>query len=261
VIPEWVLDLDASLRALVLRHEREHLAGGDPKLLLGAVAAATALPWNPVAWFQLHRLRAAMELDCDHRVLRVHPDARRYGSLLLAVAQRADRADLLAAALTESNSLLARRIAAMRRPMSSFRFTQTALLATSAILATIVACEMQSPTRPTAAVDRPAPTVNNGPYFEFQVEQPVQLAPGGAAPRYPDLLRQAGVQGEVLVQFVVGPDGRADVGSFKVLKSSHELFTSAVRAALPQMRFSPALVGGRPVRQMVQQPFTFSITQ
>jgi protein TonB len=64
-----------------------------------------------------------------------------------------------------------------------------------------------------------------------------------------------------LAQFIVGPDGRADVGSFKVLKSSHELFTSAVRAALPQMRFSPALVGGRPVRQMVQQPFTFSITQ
>ena len=262
VIPEWVLTLDASLRALVLRHEREHVAGGDPRLLFGAVTAATLVPWNPLAWFQLHRLRSAMELDCDHRVLRAHPDARRYGSLLLAVAQRADRTDLLVAALTESSSLLARRIAAMRQPMSSFRLTQTALLATSAILATIVACELQSPTQPNAAsVQRAAPTVANGPYFEFQVEKPVAPAPGGVAPRYPDLLRLAGVEGEVLVQFIVGPDGKADVGSFKVLKASHELFADAVRAALPQMRFEPALVGGRAVRQLVQQPFTFSITR
>jgi TonB family protein len=263
VIPEWVLELDAALRALVLRHEREHLEGGDPKLLLGAVTAATLAPWNPVAWFQLHRLRSAMELDCDHRVLRAHPDARRYGSLLLAVAQRGDRSDLLAAALTESKSLLARRIAAMRRPVVSFRLTQTALLATSAILATIVACEMQapSPTQPKVAIRGAAPTVANGPYFEFQVEKPVKPASGGAFPRYPDELRKAGVGGEVLAQFIVGPDGRADVESFKVLKSTHELFTKSVRAALPQMRFEPALVGGRAVHQLVQQPFTFSLTK
>ena len=261
VIPEWVLELDAALRALVLRHEREHLEGGDPKLLLAAVAAATLAPWNPVAWFQLHRLRSAMELDCDHRVLRAQPDARRYGSLLLAVAQRGDRSDLLAAALAESKSLLARRIAAMRRPAASFRLTQTALLATSAILATIVACEMQSPTPPKVAVGRVAPTVANGPYFEFQVEKPVRPVSGGAYPRYPDVLRKAGVSGEVLAQFIVGPDGRADVESFKVLRSTHDLFTKSVRAALPQMRFEPALVGDRAVRQVVQQPFTFSLTR
>ena len=262
VIPEWVLGLDSSLRALVLRHEREHLEHGDPRLLFGSVIAATLVPWNPVGWYQLHRLRAAMELDCDHRVLRAHPDARRYGSLLLAVAQRADRSELLAAALTESNSLLARRIAAMRRPISSFRLTQTALLATSAILATIVACEMQSPAQPTAAaIAKAAPVVNDGPYFEFQVEQPVKPGVGSAMPRYPDLLRRGRVEGEVLAQFVVGPDGRADVETFKVLKSTNELFTNSVRAALPQMRFEPALVGGKAVRQLVQQPFTFSLTR
>ena len=149
----------------------------------------------------------------------------------------------------------------MRRPISSFRLTQTALLATSAILATIVACELQSPTQPRVAAKRAAPVVNDGPYFEFQVEQPVRLASGGIAPRYPDVLREARVEGEVLAQFIVGPDGRPDVDSFKVLKSSHQLFASAVRSALPQMRFEPALVGGKAVRQLVQQPFTFSLTR
>ena len=99
------------------------------------------------------------------------------------------------------------------------------------------------------------------PYFEFQVEQPVVPAEGSSSPRYPDLLRRAGVEGEVFAQFIVGPDGRAEEGSFKVLKSSHDLFTKAVRSALPQMRFRPALVGDRPVKQLVQQPFTFSISR
>ena len=262
VIPEWVLGFEKHLRSLVLRHEREHLEQNDPRLVFGAVALATIAPWNPVLWFQLYRLRAAMELDCDLRVLRAHPDARRYGSLLLAVAQRGDRGALLVAALTESNSLLARRISAMRHSMSSFRVTQTALLAASAILAGFVACELQSPTQsrmPT--VERLTPAVNDGPYFEFQVEQPVTLAAGGAAPRYPDMLREARVEGEVLAQFVVGEDGRADVESFKVLKSSNDLFVKSVRAALPQMRFNPATVGGKAVRQVVQQPFTFSLAR
>jgi hypothetical protein len=46
------------------------------------------------------------------------------------------------------------------------------------------------------------------PYFDFQVEKPAASAPGGG-PRYPDLLRSAGVEGQVLAQFVVDtPTGR-----------------------------------------------------
>ena len=67
------------------------------------------------------------------------------------------------------------------------------------------------------------------------------------------------VRGEVLAQFVVDADGRYEPGSFKVLKSSHELFTQAVKNALPNMRFYPAEVGGKKVKQLVQQPFTFSL--
>jgi protein TonB len=99
------------------------------------------------------------------------------------------------------------------------------------------------------------------PYFEFQVEKPVVPAPGSTSPRYPDMLRQAGVEGEVLAQFVVDTTGRAEPGSLKILKQSHDLFVQSVRNALPNMRFIPAEVGGRKVKQLVQQPFTFSITR
>ncbi len=101
--------------------------------------------------------------------------------------------------------------------------------------------------------------VSDQPFFEFQVEKPVQALPGGSQPRYPDILRQAGVEGEVLAQFVVDTSGRAEMGSFKVLKTTHELFGSAVKNSLPGMRFIPAEVGNRKVRQLVQQPFTFAI--
>ena len=99
------------------------------------------------------------------------------------------------------------------------------------------------------------------PYFEFQVEKPVVPAPGSISPRYPDMLRQAGVEGEVLAQFVVDTTGKAEPGSLKILKSSHDMFVQSVKNALPQMRFIPAEVGGRKVKQLVQQPFTFSITK
>ena len=101
--------------------------------------------------------------------------------------------------------------------------------------------------------------VGNEPYFEFQVEKPVQQIPGTGVPRYPDALRSSGVEGEVQAQFIVNEEGRAETGSFKVLKATNDLFAAAVRSALPQMRFYAAEVGGKKVRQLVQQSFQFKL--
>jgi protein TonB len=105
------------------------------------------------------------------------------------------------------------------------------------------------------------PVNTDQPYFEFQVEKQVQQIPGTGNLRYPDMLRSANVEGKVLAQFIVDADGRYEAGSFKVLESSHELFTQAVKNALPNMRFYPAEVGGKKVKQLVQQPFTFSLSK
>ena len=99
------------------------------------------------------------------------------------------------------------------------------------------------------------------PYFDFQVEKPVVAAPGSAGPAYPDMLRSAGIEGQVLAQFVVDTTGRADMATFKALRSDNDLFTVAVKNALQRMRFLPAEVGGRKVKQLVQQPFQFSLNR
>jgi protein TonB len=105
----------------------------------------------------------------------------------------------------------------------------------------------------------PQPIQSDQAYFEFQVEKQASSAPNSPGPDYPDMLKQASIEGEVLASFVVDTTGRADVSTFKVLKSTHQQFTDAVRRALPRMRFLPAEVGGRKVKQLVQQPFTFAI--
>ena len=104
-----------------------------------------------------------------------------------------------------------------------------------------------------------AAPVENQTYFEYQVEKPVMQAPGSPTPRYPDILKSAGVEGEVVVAFTVDTTGRADISTLKILKSTHELFAAAVKSAMPSMRFLPAEVGGKKVKQLVQQPFVFNI--
>jgi protein TonB len=107
----------------------------------------------------------------------------------------------------------------------------------------------------------PTPVNDNQTYFEFQVEKQVTPYPNNTAPHYPDMLRSANVEGEVVAQFVVDTTGRADMSKFQVLKSTHDLFTNAVKSALPQMKFYPAEVGGKKVRQLVQMPFQFNLTK
>lgn len=117
---------------------------------------------------------------------------------------------------------------------------------------------VQSAKANTGPVARPE---GDQPYFEFMVEKPVTEASNTQRPRFPDILKSAGVEGEVLAQFVVDTTGRVENNSFKVLKTSHELFAAAVRSALPGMRFIPAEVGQKRVRQLVQQPFVFAIAK
>lgn len=103
-----------------------------------------------------------------------------------------------------------------------------------------------------------AGVTSDAPYMEFQVEKAVAHI-GGATPEYPNSLRDAGIKGEVLAQFVVGENGRYESGTLKILSSSNPAFTDAVKRALPGMRFSAAQIGGRKVKQLVQMPFQFNI--
>jgi len=69
VVPAWTLVLNEAEQELVVAHELEHARSGDPLLALAGVCAVVAMPWNVALWWQLSRLRLAIELDCDARVI------------------------------------------------------------------------------------------------------------------------------------------------------------------------------------------------
>ena len=71
VVPRWLTKSSPDEQELVIAHERSHLGAHDTQLLTIAVCLLACMPWNPMLWWQLRRLRLAIEIDCDARVLRL----------------------------------------------------------------------------------------------------------------------------------------------------------------------------------------------
>jgi TonB family protein len=96
---------------------------------------------------------------------------------------------------------------------------------------------------------------------ELQVDSVVVRDPSSAAPEYPRVLLQQGIEGAAQMIYVVDSTGRIDTTTIRVVTRTHEEFVTAVRQAMPEMRFRPAIQQGQPVRQLVQQIFRFRINR
>lgn len=106
----------------------------------------------------------------------------------------------------------------------------------------------------------------NRTYTERLVEEPAALRNRGDIARilsrnYPRTLRDAGITGRVVVQFVVNQDGRVESSSVKIISASKQEFGSATREALEEFRFRPGKVGGQSVRQLVQIPIEWNVSR
>jgi hypothetical protein len=146
VVPEWSLELPPDQRLLMLEHERQHVSAMDPLLLQSAALIGVLMPWNFVVWWLVRRLRLAVELDCDARVLATGRDSRAYGKLLLDVcARRLRSGGLLSPALLERTSSLTRRILAMHPDRPRFARARITLGIAAAFAVVVLACEMPSP--------------------------------------------------------------------------------------------------------------------
>ena len=78
-------------------------------------------------------------------------------------------------------------------------------------------------------------------------------------PLYPETLLFSGVTGQVLAEFVVDTLGHVELDTFGVIASTNPKFTQSVQRALPDWAYAPAMLNGKRVRQLVQQPFTFVV--
>lgn len=416
IVPGWALALDQAQRRLMLSHEEEHLRAADPWLLALGAVALVLMPWNPALWWQVRRLRLAVEIDCDTRVLAGGGTTPEYGELLLQVGHRRTQVALAAPALGEPVSFLERRIHRMATTLPRWRWVGAAVALTVAAGALVGACEAPRPVSPdpealktlearldsatpgllarldstnpallarlksaspamlarldsvlvaasrvdsgiarrwtldlgsrqaAAAVRQHFPDLLQGrdepvyiwlalgadgrvvakgttpramsnkaistgwgarimPGYDTLIERHareygvigfgalvrnsppvlwVRLADGGTAapqdtgrtylestldqrperldgpaPQIPNLLRHAGIEGRVIVRAIVGPDGRVEQRSLRILESPHPALGQAAKDYVLRSLFRPGRVNGRSVRVLMELPVDF----
>jgi beta-lactamase regulating signal transducer with metallopeptidase domain len=154
VLPEWALGLARRKRSLVLRHELEHIHARDPLLLRAASIVLALFPWNAPLWLVVRRLRQAIEIDCDQRVLDGAGSGMsfEYGLLLLLVSARRDKS-LALAAFAGTPPFLERRLKAMAEGSP-----RSPRLISAALISVVVACSIGAarvPLPPSLRVARP----------------------------------------------------------------------------------------------------------
>ena len=95
-------------------------------------------------------------------------------------------------------------------------------------------------------------------YTADQVDIPARAdSSAPVTPWYPDPLYRERIPGRVLAEFVVDTTGRPEPETIGIVSSTDPRFAASVVRALSEARFIPARLRGHPVRQLVQQPFTF----
>src|SRR5437879_5905605 len=95
-------------------------------------------------------------------------------------------------------------------------------------------------------------------FMESVVEERPEVLSGPQL-QYPDLLRQAGVQGRVLVQAIIDTSGRAEPPSVKIIQSPNPGFDQPAKNYVLRALFRPARVHGRAARVLVNLPIDFKI--
>lgn len=247
IIPRWALALSAAQRRLMFAHEEEHVRAGDPWLLAGGTAAVAVAPWNLPLWWLLQRLRLAIEIDCDARVLGRGHHAHEYGELLLHVGHRVTGLPLGAAALGEPRSFLEQRIRRIVSRVPRRRWLGTAAALTVTAGAVIAACEVPRPVEPPAAQLSDAATLTQTLLRDAMARtlRTMQRADSVMAQAmrpwirenlerlYPNLLRE---QSGPPVDILLGRDARRRVSHVAQLTGNANDVSGRIRATFPLFR-------------------------
>ena len=119
------------------------------------------------------------------------------------------------------------------------------------LIAVLMACERKDDGT-MRLIDHDAP-----PPVTPAEDPPVAINPVSPV-RYPPALLQQGIEGSVLLRLYVDSAGVVIPDSTRIAESSgYPALDSAALAGAPELRFSPALLQGRPVAAPFLQPVQF----
>ena len=254
---------------VILQHEMAHVRSHHSADLL-FFSAVTVLHWfNPLVWMIRSELKMLHEYEADEAVINQGIDATQYQLLLVKIAVGAQRFQL---ANGFNHTKLKNRITMMQSKKSNKWARLGYLLCFPVLLGAMCFCtnnggnndqeeslddETVVSSETSAADEQPVPfnLLEDQPQFngqganEFAKWVDERLV-------YPESAKSAGIQGRVMVSFVVNADGK--VTDVKVLKGADEtLDAEAVRVVSQSPDWTPGKQDGKPVPVTFTFPVNF----
>lgn len=93
---------------------------------------------------------------------------------------------------------------------------------------------------------------------EILIEEPVKYL-NGPLPDYPVGLRAQGIEGRVVMRYVVDERGKLAAGTIRVIAASRQEFINAAITAVSKSRFKPAQTAGCSVPTLLEHVVRFTI--
>lgn len=133
--------------------------------------------------------------------------------------------------------------------------SMTPRLATLALLLGAAVCAGAKPPR-TPNVP-PAAMTQFGPVYDVGQMTRLPIARFQTNPVYPKDLREAGIEGEAVVEMIVGTNG--DVAGLRIVRATNKEFAAAAALAVVKWKFRPGEIDGIPVNTRMQVPIVFKL--
>ena len=104
----------------------------------------------------------------------------------------------------------------------------------------------------------PVPTDLQAVFAEAVVDEP-PMHLSSPPNQYPPLLKDAGIEGHVIIEFIVGIDGHPERESIRIIESTNKAFEKPARDMVAGSIYRPGRMRGQTVRVLVRQPVNFSL--
>ena len=261
----------------ILIHELAHIRNRHSWDLLLADLCIFVQWFNPAAWLLKQELQNIHEYEADETVLREGVNARNYQMLLI---KKAVGTRLYSMANSFNHSSLKKRITMMLKEKSNpwARAKYLYILPLAALAVTAFARpEVSAVADEISAVKVIAPAVHDSiqPNVQPAVAAPSSALdqmpefPGGMEAlntylrnniRYPQEAQKAGIQGRVIIQFIVSKDG--SITDAEVVESvDPQLDAEGLRLIKNMPRWKPGMRKGQAIRVKQTLPIRFAFTK
>ncbi|MEZ4686588.1 MAG: energy transducer TonB [Bacteroidia bacterium] len=107
-----------------------------------------------------------------------------------------------------------------------------------------------------AVIEEAEPDINAF-VFASQEPEPINMDDVRELIGYPDIAREANIEGQVVVRVLVDEDGNYQ--KHKIIKKAHPILAEAVEKHVRKLRFTPAVQGNKPIKFWVNIPFAFKL--